>query len=208
MASSFRRPAQMKPDQLESIEGEADVAYHSELAHTAAQALLPGAGYHTEEPEVRARVLDLIATEGIDVIAEAWARSPEGTLPGMLWRGYLLREWLRRFPNDAAARLTAAREKLGSQGADGVEKLEKTPTLGDVKSSWDEVFAGSFSGDFAEVLASSARLCDTLAEVDPLWIPTDEHPLATPVTRRDAALLETAREFRAAGARAVRGTLS
>ena len=199
MASSFRRPAQMKPDQLESIEGEADVAYHSELAHTAAQALLPGAGYHTEDPEVRARVLDLVATEGIDVIAEAWARSPESTLPGMLWRGYLLREWLR---------LTAAREKLGSQGADGAEKLEKTPTLGEVQSSWDEVFAGSFSGDFAEVLASSARLCDTLAEVDPLWIPSDEHPLATPVTRRDAALLETAREFRAAGARAVRGTLS
>ncbi|EPD27265.1 hypothetical protein [Actinotignum schaalii] len=208
MASSFRRPAQMKPDQLESIEGEADVAYHSELAHTAAQALLPGSGYHTEDPEVRARVLDLVATEGIDVIAEAWARSPEDTLPGMLWRGYLLREWLRRFPNDAAARLTAAREKLGSQGADGVEKLEKTPTLGEVQSSWDEVFAGSFGGDFAEVLASSARLCDTLAEVDPLWIPSDEHPLATPVTRRDAALLETAREFRAAGARAVRGTLS
>ena len=52
-----------------------------------------GRNYIEYDSEVRKRILELAETEGIDVLAETWVSSPETTLPGILWRGYLLREY-------------------------------------------------------------------------------------------------------------------
>jgi len=103
-----RRPAQLDDAQIEAIEGEADVAYNSELAHTSAQALLPmGRHFRETDRDAVARVQALVDSEGVDVVAESWVRSPEDSLPGILWRGYLLREWIRREPDDVARRFEA-----------------------------------------------------------------------------------------------------
>ena len=88
-----RRPAQLDDAQIEAIEGEADVAYNSELAHTSAQALLPmGRHFRETDRDAVARVQALVDSEGGDVVAESWVRSPEASLPGILRTGYLLRE--------------------------------------------------------------------------------------------------------------------
>ncbi|OFS67825.1 hypothetical protein HMPREF3167_06980 [Trueperella sp. HMSC08B05] len=202
--STPRRPAQLKPEQVEMIEGGADTAATSELAHTSAQAIVPLGRTHEEDPEVRERVLALITDEGVDTIAESWVSSPEESLPGVLWRGFLLSEWIRRYPQEAEERFAAARLALAD---DEPEKAEQVAAPREVRALWDEVFKGSFTGDFAGVLRASARLTDFLGRVQPTWISSDDHPMATEVTRRDTAMLRTADDFRLAGERLLRGGL-
>ncbi|SPT74725.1 Uncharacterised protein [Arcanobacterium haemolyticum] len=189
MNSSFRRPAQLRPEQLEVLEGDVNIEARLELAYTTARALVsfdqPG------DPDVVERVHDLIDNEGIDVVAESWMDAPATSLPGILWRGFLLREWIRRFPEDAKMRYAAAL-------AAGVES-EGVPTLEQAKAEWDSVFSIDSSRKIVDVLRDSARLTDFLARVEPLWIETDEHPLATEVTRRSTAMKRTSDEFREVG---------
>lgn len=206
MSTKPRRPAQLYDEQIEAIEGEADVAYNSELAHTSAQALVPMGRNHLEDDDVRARILKLVETEGVDVIAESWVRSPEDTLPGILWRGYLLREWLRRDCAHAEARYATACDAIrASEG--GAAKIDATPAPDAILSEWNTVFTGAYDGHFDELLRDSARFTDVLADIDPTWIESDEDELATPVTRRDAAMTATSREFLAAAELSYKGGL-
>lgn len=208
MGTKPRRPAQLFDGQIEAIEGDGDVAYNSELAHTSAQALVPmGRNQIERDREIRQRILDLVAEEGIDVLAELWVRSPATTLPGILWRGYLLREWIRRDGHEVSHRFERAADVLRTQGEAGLAKLEHTAPPEAVIDGWNAVFSGTFDGHFDELLRDSARLTDTLALVRPTWIESDDDELATPVTRRDAALVETSREFRVAGELSLRGGL-
>ncbi|MDD7384003.1 MAG: hypothetical protein SPI12_06660 [Actinomycetaceae bacterium] len=230
-----RRPAQMKDQQLENIASLDDVPQDSEVAHTTAQILLPMGRFHREDdPELKRRLLNVIEREGIDVVAQMWQNSPEETLPGALWRGFLLREWIRRFPHEADERYAAARAdyeasgaeygasggELDSSGAgkglddakgiDAPEDQHRTLNIPDpdsVQAQWDAVLRGNFDGDFAQVLCDSARLTSFLAHSDPSWVRDEAHPLATPVTVRDHAMERTSREFRTAGEKFREGTL-
>ncbi|WP_182049607.1 hypothetical protein [Changpingibacter yushuensis] len=208
MSTTPRRPAQLDAEQIESIEGESDVAYNSELAHTSAQALIPmGRNHLAEDLEAVKRIIALVDDEGVDVLAEAWVKSPENTLPGILWRGYLLREWIRREGNEVRSRYLAADSALRAKGEDGVLKANMTPKPGTVRQEWDAVLAGTFEGDFTDVLVDSARLMDVLASEQSGWILNDSHPLAHEVTRRSKALAQTSVEFRDAAALAAEGLL-
>lgn len=203
-----RRPAQLTDEQIEAIEGGSDVAYNSELAHASAQALIPmGRNYIEYDLEVRGRILKLAEVEGIDVLAETWVSSPETTLPGILWRGYLLREWIRRDSAIVAKRFTASCEAIRAHGKEGEQKIAQTPEPSVVAEQWDAVFSGHFDGYFDEVLRDSARLTDVLATLSTTWIDSDDDELATRVTRRDKAMELTSREFRHAGDLALHGGL-
>lgn len=206
MADKPRRPAQLDAEQIEAIEGENDVAYNSELAHTSAQALYPSGTQHApDSPEVTERILELVRTEGVDVLAESWVRSPEDTLPGIFWRGYLLREWIRRDPTAVARRWDQACQRGETAGVE--DTCHATPSPQQVRQEWDTVFTGEFSGDLTDVLRNSARLAAFLATAEPTWIDSDTHPLATMVTRRNAAMTQTASEFAAAARLCAQGRL-
>ena len=198
-----RRPYQLKPEQIELIEGSADIAQSSELAHTTATVVVPLPGEPPLDAGVAERVQALLEAEGIDTLAEPWVPMPPDSLPGVLWRGYLLREWVRRFTADAEQRFAAAQQA----GAGDAETAKLVSPPARVKELWDGVFKGGFTGDFAAVLRESARLTDFLGQLVPEWISEDAHPLATAVTRRATAMLRTAEEFRAAGELLVKGQL-
>ena len=71
MSRTPRRPAQLDADQIEAIEGDSDVAYNSELAHTSAQALVPlGRSRAEQDLEAVKRIIALVDDEGVDVLAE------------------------------------------------------------------------------------------------------------------------------------------
>ncbi|WP_216430774.1 hypothetical protein [Arcanobacterium phocae] len=192
MNTSFRRPAQLRPEQLEVIDGDVNIEAKLELAYATAHALIP---FDADiDDVVTARLHQVIANEGIDVVAESWVDTPETSLPGILWRGYLLREWIRRFPDDVQQRFSATQKA-------GVEHAGVLGPIG-IKKLWDRVFSGSFDGDFLDVVRQSARFTDFIASVEPLWISDDDHPLATEVTRRNTAMARTAQEFYLAGEKA------
>jgi len=84
--------------------GDVDPALRSEAAHTTASAVLHRGRAGAEDPALVARLVALVDEEGLDTIATLWAQSPPDTLPGALWRLYLLREWVRRDPRTVAER--------------------------------------------------------------------------------------------------------
>ncbi|WP_392399537.1 hypothetical protein [Actinotignum urinale] len=209
MAPQFRRPAQLSEDLMETIPGDQDVAYNAELANLSAWALLPGPSPFAGSPQERERIVELVHTEGVDVIAESWVRSPEESLAGTLWRGFLFYEWLRRFPEDAFARFNRAREVLVARGVNVDEKLADTYSLEDLHTCWGSIFSGEWGEHpVAKVLLDSAHILNIIGQVSPEWIGEDDHPLATAVTRRDEALLQTSRELLEASKRSGRGVLN
>ncbi|MCI7552082.1 MAG: hypothetical protein PUK40_05960 [Actinomycetaceae bacterium] len=209
-----RRPAQMKPEQLDLIEAKTDIPFDLEIAHATANAVVPIAGAEIDH-DASERILKVIESDGIDSLAETWAEAPNDSLPGILWRGYLLAEWIHRFPQEVAVRVRAA-EVAGDDNAEAPSGTPQSvgsgqepdssagedssrgaavPQARTIEEAWETVFRGDFTGDFAAVLADSAQFTAFIGQVQPEWIASDEHPLATLVTRRDDAIARVSAEF-------------
>lgn len=221
----FHRPARLDPEVAESIEGAADVAATSELAHRTAQ-LLVGADAPSHAPATGEEPLAItragvvaVAAQGVDEVAELWADSPAGTLPGTLWRLFLLREWIRR-DLDLVSRRYATVVDLSGQQEDAPElarlhtaltEARRAPAPEQVRAQIDTVLRGQSQGvqALAPVCLLAAGFLRALATgSQDTWIDDDADDLADHVTRRDSALLSTAQELVDAAHRAQAGTLS
>lgn len=182
----------LTPEEAEEIVGDADPAADAEVAHTSAWALLgvPGADFDAEHV---ARLREVANKEGVGGFADLWDRSPAFTLPGALWRLYLLWQWDKMDP-----------EVLENRFADGVKVLQAqgkpvSLSLPEALAAADAVLSGhATEDDLAEALALAAeamRIMATGITYGPEWILEDNHQLAHPVTRRPEALLKTAAEL-------------
>ena len=219
MTRQFHRPARLDPEVAEAIEGGEDPAVASELAHRAAQALIGGfPGTETEgDPITRSGIVAAVATNGIDDIAELWADSPATTLPGTLWRLFLVREWIRRDPELVARRyatvvdLTEADDTTNARLESALSEARPVPSPTDLRECLDAVLAGSVEGSVTEIaplLSATAGFLRALAAgSNPVWLEDDADELADRVTRRESALLATADELTGAARRAAAGLL-
>ena len=90
-----RRPALLGKVALETFGGAPDPAALAEAAHATAS-LLVESGRATSDEVARARLVALVDEVGLDTIADLWAQRPPRSLPGALWRLYVLREWVQR----------------------------------------------------------------------------------------------------------------
>ncbi|BDA64675.1 hypothetical protein NSA19_01625 [Actinomyces bowdenii] len=217
MARQFHRPARLDPEAAEQIEGSADTAVASELAHRAAQALIGGFPSEGQEELItRDGVVAAVAANGVDAVAELWADSPATTLPGTLWRLFLLREWIRRDPQLVARRYATTLDLSNDKGAksrfeDALAQANPAPAPEELRERIDTVLAGRLEGSvaaLAPLLRLAAGFLRALAAGShPVWIEDDADELAHRVTRRDSALLATAEEFTEASRRAASGLL-
>ena len=201
-----RRPAMLDAARAETIIGDEDPASLAAVAHTAAWALM-GIGDDSFTDEDVARLRDTVRTRGIDTIAHVWSRSPEFTLPGALWRVYLLHEWYHRDPL-----LVAERYADGSRAPiiQGLEAPVELRPLSLIMEEIDSLLRGDRTDDDLEyVLAQTSRARRVLAagEAGALWIEDPSDPLAHRVTMRHSALLVTADELDVAAREAAVGTL-
>lgn len=217
MARQFHRPARLDPEAAEQIEGSADTAVASELAHRAAQALIGGFPTDGEEgPITRAGVTAAVASQGVDDVAELWADSPASTLPGTLWRLFLVREWIRRDPQLVASRYATTIDLTTDEAATArfeaaLSEATPAPAPADMRSHLDEVLAGRLEGSvtaLAPLLRMTSGFLRALAiGSNSVWIEDDADELADRVTRRDSALLATSEELAEAARRAAAGLL-
>ena len=201
-----RRPAMLDAARAETIIGDEDPASLAAVAHTAAWALM-GIGDDSFTDEDVARLRDTVRTRGIDTIAHVWSRSPEFTLPGALWRVYLLHEWYHRDPL-----LVAERYAEGSRAPliQGLEAPVELRSLSLIMEEIDSLLRGDLTDDDLEyVLREASRAMRVLAagEAGALWIEDPTDPLAHRVTMRHSALLVTADELDIAAREAAVGTL-
>ena len=201
-----RRPAMLDAARAETIVGDEDPASLAAVAHTAAWALM-GISDDTFNDEDVARLRETVRARGIDTIAHVWSRSPEFTLPGALWRLYLLHEWYHRDPL-----LVAERYADGSRAPiiQGLEAPVELRSLSLIMEEVDSLLRGDLTDDDLEyVLGEASRAMRVLAagEAGALWIEDPTDPLAHRVTMRHSALLATADELDVAAREAAVGTL-
>jgi hypothetical protein len=104
--SEFKKPSLPGAALFEAQAGGDDPAELAAAGHRIATLLVRGPRTDDDQGLVD-RVLHLADEEGLGVIASLWSHAPADSLPGALWRLYLLRTWVHRQP-DVAAREYAA----------------------------------------------------------------------------------------------------
>lgn len=197
----FRRPAMLAPEEAGQIAAGTDAASRSEAATAVAHALVTGGRQNAADGALVDRIVQLVDTEGLDLVAELWADSPPVTLAGALWRLYVLREWTRRDP-----RTIAERYRLGvrlAEVSDAIAGAADTPGPEEIRDLADAILSGVFQGDLAIALERAGAFCRVLATgsaVDADSIEQVDHAIAHRVTRSAGSLLDTAADLeRAAG---------
>lgn len=154
------RPGQLDPAVADGLAGGADPAAINEMSHLSAAALLDRVR-HSEDPEVVRRVLTLVETHGVDEIAELWSNAEPDSLPGVMWRLYMLRSWMRGH-RDAIARLWRVGEPVAT-AASAIAGVDQAPDEDDIARLADSILSGAFTGDFAVALERAAAFTDVVA---------------------------------------------
>jgi hypothetical protein len=154
-----RRPSFLGPAALDALGEPSDPIAALQAAHETAAVLL-GTGRAAADPDTTARLVALTDEIGLSTLTDLWAQRPARTLPGALWRLYLLREWVRT-DSDGAAREYAAgiRFTEPNHAVAGVEP----PGPEEVRRVADEILHGVFSGDFGVALERAAAFCHVVA---------------------------------------------
>ena len=190
----FRRPASLDARAAETLPGVEDPTLRGEIAHTTAGALVHRTR-SVEDPAVVDRLIRLVETEGLDVVAGLWADGPADTLPGALWRLYVLREWVRRDPETVTLRF-----RLGVAAAPVQEAVAGAAGTSpdDMARLADAVLTGVFAGDLAVALERAAAFCRILAAgaaIDADSVEPTDDDRALRMTRGAGALVRTAEEL-------------
>ncbi|MDO5700198.1 MAG: hypothetical protein Q4P36_01855 [Bowdeniella nasicola] len=155
-----RRPALWEPANTERIPGGPDPERVYEAAHASAQALLD-LGRSTSNREEHRRLVSLVQDEGIEVLANVWSTSAAVSLPGALWRLYLIREWIR---TDSAGVAHAYNRGLEAHDVD--HAIAGVPPLhgpSEVSETIDAILTGAFDGELDVAFDRAASLARVAA---------------------------------------------
>jgi hypothetical protein len=198
MADDFHKPTQYSGDKFDTFEGGEDPAQILRVAHDTAHALVNRAR-ESEDPEVLERLVAYTDAHGIDALAELWARSSPRSLPGALWRIYLMRVLIRQDPDGTSYLFQRGTEVLST--IDALVAGAPMPTGPDeITELADQILRGLFRGDFAIALDRAAAFCRILS-AGATSIADDTDPInperATELTTRADRFSLTAEEFTA-----------
>lgn len=152
------RPTLPGPALFASQPGGADPAELMAAGHRVAEALVRGRGRDAALVE---RVLHLADTEGLGTLAVLWAHAPADTLPGALWRLYLLRTWVHREPARAVREFTAGRAHAPVDEA--LAGVVDPPSPRDVAGLLDTVVSGLVGPDLDVTLDRAAAFAHVTA---------------------------------------------
>ncbi len=196
MSDEFHKPTLFWGSKFETFEGGDDPAQISRAAHETAGALLSRVR-QDPQPAVVERLVAYTDEHGIDAIAELWSSANSRSLPGVLWRIYLMRMLVRQ---DAVG--VSYLYQRGSEVVTTIDPLvagATTPTgPGELGELADHILRGVFDGDFAVALERAAAFCRVTAAgatsvADDVELSSPER--ATELTTRALRLTQTAAEF-------------
>ena len=157
MSDQFHKPTQYSGDKFDEFEGGQDPAQIIRLAHDTAHALVDHAR-ETDDLAVVDRLVSFTDEHGIDALAELWASSSAKSLPGALWRIYLIRMLIRQDPEGMSYLFQRGTEVLGT--IDTLIAGAPLPTgPKEITELADQILRGLFRGDFATALDRAAAFC-------------------------------------------------
>ena len=208
MTDEFHKPTQYSGDKFDTFVGGEDPAVILRAARDTANALV-----HRDRGEDDDAVVDRLVAytdqHGVDALAELWARSSPRSLPGALWRIYLMRLLIRQAPEDTSYLFQRGTEVLGT--IDTAVAGAPMPTgPEEITALADQILRGLFRGDFATALDRAAAFCRVTSAgatsvADDLDTITPER--ATELTTRALRLSTTAEELTSAARLYRAGTL-
>ncbi len=140
--------------------GEDEAVARSAAAERTAHLLVRGPRDGHDEQFV-ARVVGLVESEGIEEVARLWAHAEPASLPGCLWRLYLLRTWVHADPVRASREFDAGRRL--SPVSEAVAGVVDPPGPDEVRELADRVLRGVVEGDFADTLFRAAAFARVAA---------------------------------------------
>ena len=196
MSSPFHKPALFAGHEFSAFQGGNDPAELNALAHESARALLARVRENASI-EMLDRVVSFTDENGIDDLAELWANASPHSLPGSLWRLYLVRALIRAEAAQMSILFSRGLDVIHS--ADPVIAGAPSPAGPDeMRELADTILRGAFAGDFGNALdraASFTRVlsagCASLADESDLVNPERASQLTTQASR----LATTASEF-------------
>ncbi|MGO2655233.1 MAG: DNA-directed RNA polymerase subunit beta [Pseudoclavibacter sp.] len=155
------RPVLFGDGEFERIEGAADPAAVYRLAHETARTLMARARGMDDE-NVLKRLSHYTDEHGVETITELWATASAESLPGMLWRIYLLRSLIMASTEEVTALYDLGARRLST--ADPIVTGLDTPAqVLEVQRLSERILRGVFSGDFHLALMQAAAFCSVLA---------------------------------------------
>lgn len=160
MSRAFHKPVRRPSDVIDTFVGEGDPAEITAMAHDTAAALLHRVRA-SRSPETVEQVLAYADEHGIDDVAELWAAADAVTLPGALWRLYLIRYTVVTDAEDAA--YLFGRGLAQSDVERAIVGAREAPTPSEVEILATEILRGAFAGDFAAALERAAAFCRVMA---------------------------------------------
>ena len=187
MERRHHKPALPGARHFEKTDGGVDPAEVRAAADRVATLLVRGPHDPTDRSVVE-RVVALADTEGLEEIAELWARAPADSLAGALWRLYLLRQWVHADPRGAAEEFERGRWRRPV--AEVVAGVAEPPGPDAVRAAVDAVLRGVVEGDFADTLFRAAAFAQVTASGRVARAPSDAGP-ADPAADHSAAGLRT-----------------
>lgn len=166
------RPGQLDASLLDQLSGGRDPQEIDDMSHVSAASLLDKV-HHTTDPQIVEKVVSLVDREGVDIVAELWSSAPPDTLPGTLWRLYLLRSWMQR-QSDSISHLWKIGEPTHT-AASAIAGVDSTPTADDMDRLADSILTGAFTGDFAIALERASTFCEVIARGLAATTPSFDH---------------------------------
>jgi len=157
MTRDFSRPVFRPSETFDRLFESEDPAEVSRAAHATATTLLARVRAEADPAAVE-RLISFASVNGIDDIAQLWSRSPAKSLPGALWRMYLIQLSIHDDPQSAALIYERGRVELAT--SDSVVAGAPIPAgPAELVALIDTILRGAFTGDFAVALDRAAAFC-------------------------------------------------
>jgi hypothetical protein len=199
-----RRPLHLEPRAFDAFEGAIDPALRLQIAHDSAGALLARVRV-AADPETVERVLAYTREHGVAELAEMWADAPAHSLPGALWRLWVIHASIVSDPET-----TAHAFRRGANDLDTIDEVvagARRPTgPDDIRDLADGILRGAFTGDLADALERAAAYCRIEAHGITTLIGAAEIG-SSALLERAVVLADFARDFHACAGLARAGRL-
>ena len=156
MTDRPHRPALFAGHEFSAFEGAADPAVVTQLAHESARDLL--ARVRTADPQTRDEAVKFADDNGIDALAELWSKVSAHSLPGALWRVYLVRDLIRQ-QGEHMALVFEAGVRASTSGDPVIAGAPVPTNAAEVRDLADLILHGVFAGDLADALDRAGAFC-------------------------------------------------
>lgn len=152
-----RRPAPTEPAAFDRYASGVDPAVTLQIAHDTAGALVSRLR-SSDDPAVVERLLAYTTEHGVGELAELWAAAPAHSLPGALWRLYVIHASI--VADEVFASTAYERGATLEATADVVVAGATHPTgPADIRALADEILRGAFEGEMGDALDRAAAYC-------------------------------------------------